>query len=79
MEQLQACKLDLTKISGDGEFPCPKCGAIISPDDTNKDTYHIIEPKVNSQGLSEIVLACNKCGSQIHLTGFALLQELRIF
>ncbi len=78
MRQLQAYKLDLTKISGKGDFPCLECGSTISPDDTTEDTYHIIEPKVNRQGLSEFVLECNKCGAQIHLTGFALLQKLEI-
>jgi len=24
---------DLTKIDGDGDFPCPRCGIVISPED----------------------------------------------
>ncbi len=78
MEQKQAYKLDLTKIAGNGDFCCPKCGNVISPDETNEETYCILEPKVNSHGLEEIVICCNICKSQIHLTGFSLLEELCI-
>ena len=76
MAQLQAYKVDLTKISGGGVFHCPKCGTILSPEDEKEENYCIIESKVNNQYLSEIVLACNKCGSLIYLTGFTLLQKL---
>jgi hypothetical protein len=78
MEQTQACKVDLTKIDGNGDFPCPRCGNVISPDETSEETYRIIEPKVNSHGLEEVVLCCNKCMSQIHLAGFSLLEKLSI-
>jgi hypothetical protein len=78
MEQTQAYKLDLTKIGGNGDFSCPKCGSIISPDETTEKTYRIVEPKVSSHGLDELVICCNKCKSYIHLTGFSLLEELHI-
>jgi transcription initiation factor IIE alpha subunit len=78
MEQTHAYKLDLTKIDGDGDFSCPRCGSIISPDDTTEKTYWVLEPKVNTHGLEEIVICCNMCKSHIHLTGFSLLQELSI-
>ena len=78
MEQSQAYKLDLTKIDGNGDFSCPKCGNTVSPDETTEKTYSILEPKVNSHGLEEIVICCNKCKSYIHLTGFSLLEELSI-
>jgi hypothetical protein len=78
MEQTQAYKLDLTKMDGNGDFSCPKCGSIISPDETTEKTYSIVEPKVNSHGLEELVICCNKCKSYIHLTGFSLLEELHI-
>jgi len=76
MEQIHAYTLDLTKIDGNGDFLCPQCGTAISPDDNTKETYSVLEPKVNSQGLEELVIRCNKCASQIHLTGFSLLQKL---
>jgi len=62
--------IDLTKIDGDGAFPCPKCGTIISPDDESDETYQIVETKVEHDDLTELVLTCSKCGSTIRLTGF---------
>ncbi len=62
--------VDLTKIDGDGAFPCPKCGTLISPDDETEETYKIVDTKVEGDELSELILTCNKCGSTIRLTGF---------
>ncbi len=76
MQQKYAYKVDLTKIEGNGDFPCPRCGATISPDETTEETYIIVEPKVDKNGLAEVVICCNRCKSQIHLTGFSLLKEL---
>lgn len=66
--------VDLTKIDGDGAFPCPKCGAIISPDDETEEVYQIVDTKVKGDVLAELILQCNKCGSTIKLIGF--LQQL---
>ena len=62
--------VDLTKIDGDGAFPCPKCGNIISPDDESEEVYQIVETKVKNDALAELMLTCNKCGSTIKLVGF---------
>ena len=62
--------VDLTKIDGDGSFPCPNCGAIISPDDETEEVYSILETKVKNDKLAELILKCNKCGSKIRLIGF---------
>jgi len=62
--------IDLTKIDGDGAFPCPKCGTIISPDDETEENYQIIETKVKNDELAELILMCGKCGSTIKLVGF---------
>jgi predicted RNA-binding Zn-ribbon protein involved in translation (DUF1610 family) len=62
--------VDLTKIDGDGAFPCPKCGAMISPDDESDETYHIVQTKVKDDSLSELILQCRKCGTSIKLVGF---------
>ena len=62
--------IDLTKIDGDGAFPCPKCGTVISPDDESEETYQIIETKVKNDELAELLLTCSKCGSTIKLVGF---------
>lgn len=62
--------IDLVKIDGDGAFPCPKCGSIISPDDESEEVYQIVETKVKNDELAELMLTCNKCGSTIKLVGF---------
>ena len=76
MKQMHAYKIDLTRIEGNGDFACPRCGTTISPDDCAEEAYSILEPKVNSKGLEELVIQCKTCGIQIHLTGFSLLQKL---
>jgi predicted RNA-binding Zn-ribbon protein involved in translation (DUF1610 family) len=62
--------IDLTKIDGDGAFPCPECGTLISPDDESEETYQIVTTKVKGDELAELVLTCNHCGTRIKLTGF---------
>ncbi len=76
MRQTHAFKVDLTKIEGNGEFSCPRCGAIISPDDECEEVYSIFGSKANADGLEELVIRCNRCSSHIHLTGFSMLQDL---
>lgn len=70
MKKEMALTIDLTKIDGDGAFPCPKCGTMISPDDETDDTYQILDTKVKDDQLIELVLACKKCRSTIRLTGW---------
>jgi hypothetical protein len=74
MKRIHVYKLDLTKIDGNGDFSCPRCGRTISPDDNTEEAYSILETKVSSHGLEELVIRCNTCSSHIHLTGFSLLQ-----
>ena len=62
--------IDLTRIDGDGAFPCPKCGTMISPDDESEENYEIIDTKVVNDELSELVINCAKCQSTIKITGF---------
>ncbi len=62
--------VDLTKIDGDGAFQCPKCGAIISPEDETEEVYAVVETKVKKDELTELTLKCNRCGSKIRLVGF---------
>jgi len=66
----QIFTIDLSKIEGKGDFPCPSCGVGISPDDESDDVYSIVETKVRGDALEELVIQCNKCGSKIRLTGF---------
>ncbi|MFP3984724.1 MAG: hypothetical protein ACLFU9_01980 [Candidatus Bathyarchaeia archaeon] len=63
--------IDLTKIDGDGDFPCPTCGAVISPEDETETIYVIQEVKMKKdEQLEELVIKCNRCESIIHVTGF---------
>jgi len=66
----EAYTIDLTKIDGDGAFPCPKCGTVISPDDESDTTYEIVETKVSGDDLEALMLTCKKCGTTIKLVGF---------
>lgn len=68
-------RVDLTCIDGDGDFPCPSCGTIISPDDTSEESYKILDVKSKGDLLEELVILCNNCGSEIHLLGFEKLNE----
>jgi predicted RNA-binding Zn-ribbon protein involved in translation (DUF1610 family) len=62
--------IDLTQIDGDGSFPCPKCGTVISPEDETEQVYKIVDTKVVNDELVELVINCGECGSSIKLTGF---------
>ena len=44
VEQILAYEVDLTKIQGNGELKCPKCGIKRSPDDETEEVYRILEP-----------------------------------
>lgn len=70
MKQSQVYRIDLTKIEGDGDFPCPSCGTIISPDDESEDVYVILETKLKNEALQGLLIQCNKCRTKIQLTGF---------
>ena len=45
-KQMLITELDLTKIDGNGDFPCPTCGVTISPEDESEDVYIILEEKI---------------------------------
>jgi DNA-directed RNA polymerase subunit RPC12/RpoP len=62
--------INLATVDGDGAFKCPKCGMSISPEDETEDNYKILDTKVLNDELVELVIACEKCGSKIVLTGF---------
>ncbi|MCW4011238.1 MAG: hypothetical protein NWF05_11590 [Candidatus Bathyarchaeota archaeon] len=62
--------LDLSSIDGDGSFPCPHCGTLISPDDETEEFYTIVDTKVVGDELAELVIRCGTCGTVTALTGF---------
>ncbi len=73
MKQLLAYEVDLTRLQENGDFLCPKCGIKISPDDETDSIYCVLEPKVKDNNLEEIIIHCQKCSSNIRLTGFSYL------
>ncbi len=75
MKQPVVCELNLTRIQGNGDFACPNCGVTISPEDETENAYCILRTKVKGQALEELVIQCNKCASQIRLTGFLILER----
>ena len=74
VKQPLVCDLDLTRIQGNGDFPCPNCGVIISPEDETENVYRILETKVRGQALEELVIQCNKCASRIRLICFLVTE-----
>lgn len=68
--------VDLASIKGKGEVTCPKCGTEISPDDETDEVFTIIETIMKEDSLEKLILKCNKCESQIQLTGFELLERM---
>ncbi len=67
--------LDLTKIDGDGSFPCPECGTVINPEDESEEYYKIVGTKVINDELVELVIVCSKCRTTVKLTGFQQTME----
>ena len=63
-------QVDLTELQGEGDFPCPGCGVVISPEDETEEVYVIVDTKVNGEELEELVIQCNRCKSKIRLVGF---------
>lgn len=69
-EKIVPYTIDLTKIDGDGSFPCPKCGTVISPEDETEEVYKVVDTKIVNDELVELVIMCGECRSNIKLTGF---------
>ena len=68
----QMATIDLSKIEGAGDFSCPNCGIVISPEDETEEVYTIVDTKVNGHDLEELTIQCSKCGSRIRLIGFKM-------
>jgi len=74
---MSAFRINLNDIEGTGDFPCPSCGVIISPDDDSEETYKIVEIKTLRDGsLKTLTLLCKKCQATIILEGFEALSGL---
>ncbi len=77
MGQGAALKIDLNSIEGEGEFPCPSWGVMISPDDDSEKTYKIVDIETLTDGsLKKLTVTCKKCHRTIILEGFEMLNKL---
>ena len=77
MGQVSLFKINLNAIEGEGEFPCPSCKTMISPDDESETTYRIVDISTFRDGsLKTLTVLCKKCSSTIVLEGFNLLNKL---
>ena len=74
MKQQMVYLVDLSKIQGNGDFACPKCGLVLSPDDETEENYCILEPIVKGNELDALIIQCQHCQCTIRLTGFQLLK-----
>ncbi len=66
-------KVDLATIEGNGEFPCPNCATVISPDDYSDQVYTVLSIPEDEDNLETMTIQCNKCRSIITLNGFEQL------
>lgn len=67
-------KIDLTKLTGKGDFLCPICKTKISPDDETEEVYTILEPKVKNNQLESLLIKCNNCSNKILINGFSFYE-----
>ena len=74
MKPLLKHNLDLIKLEGKGDFACPCCGTLISPDDETDEVYSVLKANVRDNVLERLMIRCNKCRNNIVLTGFSLLE-----
>lgn len=65
-------QVDLVTLQGEGDFQCPGCGVVISPEDETEEVYVILDTKVKGEDLEELVIQCKRCKSKIRLVGFNL-------
>ena len=69
-------KIDLRAIEGDGDFLCPKCSIMISPDDESETVYTVLDTIVGENDcLDGVIIRCNRCHCTISLEGFSALEE----
>jgi len=70
MKRRSVYTVDLLRIGGEGDFPCPSCGERISPDDPSEVHYRIVDVEEKEDLLEKLTVVCNRCRSIIHILGF---------
>lgn len=58
------------KIKGNGNFLCPCCKVLISPDDETEQVYTISEAIVEKDKLESWLIMCNNCSAKFCLLVF---------
>lgn len=71
MEQGFSYVIDLSLTRRNGDFLCPRCGLLLSPDDETEDSYCILETTVKNDDLEALTIQCKRCRSEIQLVGFS--------
>ncbi|UCH37702.1 MAG: hypothetical protein JSV76_00535 [Candidatus Bathyarchaeota archaeon] len=68
--------IDLKTADEEGNFPCPTCGTVISPDDETEEVYTVLDTTLEDDGsLEQMIIRCNICKNQLTLEGFDMLFE----
>ena len=65
--------IDLRKVKDEGEFPCPRCKALISPDDESDQNYLLLDTEMKHDDLSALLIECRRCNAVIRLEGFPIV------
>jgi hypothetical protein len=73
MKQKLIFNVDLVKLEGKGDFLCPCCGMLISPDDETEEVYSVLKAEVRNDLLENLLIRCNNCSNEILLTGFSVI------
>jgi len=69
LEQSLHCVLNSSLTQQNGNFLCPECGLLLSPDDETEDNYCILATTVNCNKLESLVVQCRRCMGEIRLDG----------
>lgn len=74
MPSLQTINLKIA--DKEGNFPCPNCGSVISPDDESEKVYSVLDTTLDDEGnLDQMVIRCKVCKKKFTLEGFDILFE----
>ena len=76
LEQSLQSVLDLSLTGQNGDFLCPQCGLLLSPDDETEENYSIVETTVNHNELESVLVQCRRCMREIRLIGFSNLAPI---
>lgn len=68
--------IDIKTADEEGNFSCPICATLISPDDETEKVYTVLDTTLDDDGnLEQMVIRCNVCKKSLTLEGFDMLFE----